>query len=137
MERGGMRRLVVALAAMQLLGGALSEPGRAARDLETTPLPANRRELVVFETADCDYCMLLRRDVLPEYLRSKRAAEVPVRFINVEVIDLDQLPLSQPLTVVPTVVLMSEGYEVGRITGYIGPELFFHLVSRLLQLTAD
>ena len=132
-----MRRLMVALATMLSLGGALSETGRAARDLETTLLPPNRRELVVFETADCDYCLLLRRDVLTEYLRSRRAAEVPVRFVDVESIDLDQLPLSQPLTVVPTVVLMSDGYEVGRITGYTGPEHFFHLVSRLLHLTAD
>jgi hypothetical protein len=132
-----MRRLVVAFAAMLLLGGALSETGRAARDLETTFLSASRRELVVFETADCDYCRLLRRDVVAEYLRSRRAAEVPIRFVDVESIDLDQLPLSSPLTVVPTVVLMSEGYEVGRITGYTGPELFFHLMSRLLLLTAD
>ena len=131
-----MRRLMVAVAAMLLVGSALSETGRAARDLETAPLQATTRELVVFETADCDYCLLLRRDVLPEYLRSRRAAEVPLRFVDVESIDLDQLPLSQPLTVVPTVVLMSEGYEVGRITGYTGPELFFHLVSRLLHLTA-
>jgi thioredoxin-related protein len=132
-----MRRLVVAIAAMLLVGGALSETGRAARDPETTILSANRRELVVFETADCDYCRLLRRDVVPEYLRSRRAAEVPIRFVDVESIDLDQLPLSSPLTVVPTVVLMSEGYEAGRITGYTGPELFFQLVSRLLLLTAE
>jgi hypothetical protein len=132
-----MRRLVVAFAAMLLLEGALSERGRAARDLEITSLSASRRELVVFETADCDYCELLRRDVLPEYLRSRCAAEVPVRFVNVESIDLDRLPLSSPLTVVPTVVLMSEGYEVGRITGYTGPELFFQLMPRLLLLTAE
>jgi hypothetical protein len=122
---------------MLLLGGALSETGRAAWDLETTALSPSRRELVVFETADCNYCLLLRRDVLPEYLRSRRAAEVPVRFVDVESIDLDRLPLSSPLTLVTTVVLMSEGYEVGRITGYTGPELFFHLMSRLLLLTAE
>jgi thioredoxin-related protein len=132
-----MRRLMVALAAMLLWGGALSEAGRAARDVEATPMPDSRRELVVFEAADCDYCLLLRRDVLPDYLRSKRAAEIPIRFVNVEDIDLDSLPLSSPLAVVPTVVLMSEGYEVGRISGYTGPEHFFHLVSRLLHLTAD
>jgi thioredoxin-related protein len=131
MERGGMRRLVAILAAV-LLGGAPSDMSRAARDLETTSLSPSARELVVFETADCVYCMLLRRDVLQDYLRSTRAAEVPVRFVDVEGIDLDQLPLSSPLTTVPTVVLLSDGQEVGRITGYTGPELFFQLVSRLM-----
>jgi thioredoxin-related protein len=126
-----MRWLVAALAAM-LLGGAPTDTGRAARDLETTAVSASGRELVVFETVDCIYCQLLRRDVLPDYLRSRRAAEVPIRFVDVEHIDLDRLPLASPLTTVPTVVLMSDGYEVGRITGYTGPEHFFHLVSRLL-----
>jgi thioredoxin-related protein len=126
-----MRRLVAVLAAV-LLGGAPSDMSRAARDIETTSLSPSARELVVFETADCVYCMLLRRDVVPEYLRSARAAEVPLRFVNVEDVDLDRLPLASPLTTVPTVVLMSDGSEVGRITGYTGPELFFHLVSRLM-----
>jgi hypothetical protein len=72
--------------------------------------------------------------VLPDYLRSKRAAEVPIRFVDVDYIDPDRLPLASPLTIVPTVVLISDGREVGRITGYTGPELFFHLVSRLLVI---
>ena len=126
-----MRRLVAAFAAM-LLGGAPSDMSRAARDLETTSLSPSARELVVFETVDCVYCMLLRRDVLPDYLKSRRASEVPIRFVDVEQVDVDRLPLASPLTTVPTVVLMSDGYEAGRITGYTGPEIFFHLVSRLL-----
>jgi hypothetical protein len=34
--------------------------------------------------------------------------------------------------VVPTVVLMQDGREVGRITGYLGPESFFHSVSHMM-----
>jgi Thioredoxin-like domain len=128
-----MRWLVAALAAM-LLGGAPSNTGRAALDPEITSVSASARELVVFEMVDCIYCQLFRRDVLPDYLRSKRAAEVPIRFVDVDYIDPDRLPLASPLTIVPTVVLISDGREVGRITGYTGPELFFHLVSRLLVI---
>lgn len=118
--------LVVAMAAM------LSVGGRAARDLETIPLADSGRELIVFETDNCIYCGLFRRDVLPDYLKSKRAAEVPMRFVDVAHMGALEPALSGPLTVVPTVVLMNEGREVARIAGYTGPENFFHMVSHML-----
>lgn len=105
---------------------------RAARNPEEGPLSASLRELIVFETEGCIYCGLFRRDVLPDYLRSKRAAELPIRFINVADARAIEPTLAAPLTTVPTIVLMSEGREVGRITGYTGPEAFFHMVNQLL-----
>lgn len=118
--------IVVAMAAM------LSIAGRAARDIETVPQADAGRELIVFETEGCIYCGLFRRDVLPDYLKSKRAAEVPIRFVDVQHAGPLEPALAGPLTIVPTVVLLVEGREAGRIAGYTGPEAFFHMVGRML-----
>jgi thioredoxin-related protein len=111
---------------------AVSVAGRAARDIQSVPSEAGSRELIVFETEGCIYCGLLRRDVLPDYLKSRRAVEVPIRFMDVNNAGSLQPALAGPLTVVPTVVLISNGRETGRITGYTGPEIFFHMINHLL-----
>jgi thioredoxin-related protein len=113
------------------MAAVLSASGRAARDIDV-PATASARELVVFEAPGCVYCAYFRRDVLPGYLNSQRAAEVPIRFVDVEHADALEAALASPLTIVPTVVLLEEGREVNRITGYPGPENFFQMVSRIL-----
>lgn len=117
------------VAAMIAVSGDM---GRASRQLETGALTADSRELVVFEVDGCTYCELFRQDVLPGYLASPRSRTVPIRFVNAERVDLKRLPLASPVDTVPTVVLVENGREAGRITGYTGPENFFRLVSHLL-----
>lgn len=127
-----MYRVLAGALLLAAMIGAFSMSSRAARDV-TTPLPAGARELVVFETDNCIYCGLMRRDVLPDYMKSQRAAEVPIRFVNVSHATPPEASLAEPLTVVPTIVLMDDGREVSRITGYAGPENFFHMVSHMLS----
>ena len=127
-----MRRGLLGALLVVAMAAALSVAGRAARDIDAIAPPASSRELIVFETEGCIYCGLLRRDVLPDYLKSPRAAEVPMRFVDVNQAGALSSALDGPLTIVPTVVLMSEGREVGRITGYTGPEIFFHMIRHLL-----
>lgn len=129
MPRGLWSALIIA--AMALL---LSIAGRAALDIEAQPQMKGGRELIVFETDGCLYCGLFRRDVLPDYLKSQRAADVPIRFVDVNKAGPLGPSLSSPLTIVPTVVLMVEGREAARITGYTGPETFFHMVSHMLAV---
>jgi len=119
------------IAAMALL---LSIAGRAALDIDARPSAESNRELIVFETDVCIYCGLFRRDVLPDYLKSQRAADVPIRFVDVNEAGPLAPSLSSPLTIVPTVVLMVEGREAARITGYTGPETFSHMVSHMLTV---
>ena len=119
--------LVVTMAAV------LSVSGRAARDSDL-PAAASARELVVFEARGCVYCAYFRRDVLPGYLTSQRAAELPIRFVDVEHAGSLEPALNSPLTIVPTIVLLVDGREVTRITGYTGPENFFQIVSHMLSV---
>lgn len=108
-------------------------PVRAAQSPANGRISPVTAELLVFETGNCPYCFIFRRDVAPGYLKSQRAKDVPLRFIDVHEVDLSTMNLSDPITMVPTVVLMRNGREVSRITGYMGPEPFFHMVSRLMK----
>ena len=89
-------------------------------------------ELIVFEADGCVYCEMLRRDVLPLYTSSSIQAEAPIRFVNVSRSDETKMGLAGAITVAPTVVLMREGQEVDRITGYSGPFNFLQLVGYMM-----
>lgn len=124
------------IAFVALLLALLSTPpaiGMAAQSPATETVQKISAELIVFETDRCPYCHIFRRDVAPSYLQSPRAKQVPMRFVNVHRSDISHLGLKEPLTMVPTVIFMQNGREVDRITGYRGPEPFFHMVSRLMR----
>ncbi len=105
----------------------------AARDELPPPASGHGDELVVFETQSCIYCDLFRRDVLPDYLRSQRGRNLPIKFVDAERATQRRAQLRAPLTHVPTFVLIRRGREVGRISGYTGPGLFFPLINALVK----
>lgn len=126
-----MSRFVRVAAIASLLMLTVS-PVRAVLDLETSALPEARFELLVVEIDNCIYCGLFRRDVAPTYSASLRARTVPMRFVDINAPDIDALSLTAPIDSVPTVLVLENGREVGRIAGYVGPEIFFHSLNRLL-----
>jgi thioredoxin-related protein len=130
MEQTVSRVLAGALLVV-VMAAVLSAAGRAARDTDSMP-SASSRELVVFEANNCIYCSVFRRDVLPNYLASQRAADLPIRFVNISENETAEKSLNSPLTLVPTVVYMEDGLEVTRIAGYTGPENFFRILSQTL-----
>jgi thioredoxin-related protein len=99
-----------------------------------TALPAtSNMELLVFEVQGCVYCDVFRRDVLPTYQSAPAAVRAPIRFVDINSVDADKLALRGAVRVVPTMVLMKEGKEVERITGYTAPSTFFKLVNYMLE----
>lgn len=118
------------LAALAVALLVCNVPGRAALDI--APVQATSLELLVFEHPDCVYCRVFRRDVVPRYQRSSAAVEAPLRFIDIEKSDIDGLGLKSRITMVPTVVLMKDGAEVDRISGYWAPESFFKLLAHII-----
>ena len=127
-----LRPIFILLTAATLVAAYLI-PVKAAQGPATGQISASSAELLVFETKQCLYCFIFRRDVVPDYMQSMRAKTVPMRFIDIHETDVNRLRLSRPLTMLPTVVLMKNGREVDRINGYMGPEPFFHMVSRMLH----
>jgi thioredoxin-related protein len=110
---------------------ALSPRGEAAPDRATDARDVEF-ELVVVEAQGCIYCPVFRRDVLPAYQSTPRAASVPLRFADIEAIEAGALALAGPIDSVPTVLVMKGGREVGRLAGYAGRENFFRSLDGLL-----
>lgn len=90
-------------------------------------------ELLVFELEGCTYCQVFRRDVLPRYTQSTSAAVAPLRFVDLAKTEVDSLNLEARIDVIPTAVLMKDGREVDRISGYWGPTNFFKMLSYQLE----
>lgn len=129
-----MRRVLTSAAlvlAVLLLG---ETRGNAARDLLIPADGEGRLQLVLVEVDGCIYCEIFRRDVLPKYRESARGRDVPLRFVDLNAPEADELGFESPIVTVPTVVLLKNNVEVGRIQGYVGPENFFHSVHRLFSL---
>jgi thioredoxin-related protein len=134
-----MRRLTVLLAVVLL--ATFGATGYAARDGASAPgskpltqrETSGRLELLVFEVEGCALCDVFRRDILPQYQTGAVAARAPLRFVDINKTDPDTLALRGGLSQVPTAVLMQDGREVDRITGYVGPTNFFRLLDTLLS----
>lgn len=122
------------IAAVALLAGLLPGMGRtgAATNVAAAVSGDAAVEIIVLEAPGCIYCPIFRRDVLPAYQSSSRARTAPLRFLDLNDEAADKLPLEGPVTIVPTVIILKEHREVGRIPGYIGPDNFFHTVDSVL-----
>jgi thioredoxin-related protein len=115
-----------------LIAAAVAPPTvEAARDMDAPPADSSY-EIVVMEVEGCRYCPLFRSDVLPVYLATPRAREVPVRFQDINAADMDRLKLKGAIDTVPTAVLMQDKAEIGRIPGYVAPESFARMITDMM-----
>lgn len=105
----------------------------AGLDLDAEISGHTNLQLIVMEAPGCIYCDLFRRDVLPAYQKSPRAKILPVRFIDVNNLDDAKLKVSSPVEIVPTFVVMRDDQEIGRIPGYVGPEIFYQSINHLIS----
>lgn len=126
------RSFIWASVCLSVLLLAANPPSHAARDLATSAKPSAGLELVVLEVPGCIYCNVFRRDVFPAYTRSKRAEDLPIRFLDLNDPAADNIRYAQPVTIVPTVILIEDNREVSRIPGYVGRDNFFRLVSAMM-----
>ena len=126
-----MRSAVAALLFVLALTAPIGS-SRAGLDLGPSILPTGSMELIVVEADGCIYCDIFRRDVLPAYEASEQAKDVPVRFVDVNDIDDEHLKLSAAIDIVPTFLVVNGKQEIGRISGYVGPENFFQSIKYLL-----
>ena len=106
--------------ALVLILAAVSTPVRAA-------------ELLMFELQGCPWCVKWHREIGPGYPVSAEGLRAPLRIVDIKAPLPDGLALDQPVTSSPTFVLVDEGREVGRITGYPGAEFFWGLLDALLD----
>jgi thioredoxin-related protein len=125
-------RITIRTLLFSLLMLAPAAASRAGLDAELPPNPGSTLELVVVEAEGCIYCELFRRDVLPAYETSEQGKGLPVRFVDINDIDADHLDFKSDVEIVPTFVVVKSRHELGRISGYVAPEDFFHSIDYLL-----
>jgi thioredoxin-related protein len=126
-----MRRILTLMAAIAVAVGPATKAA-ARSDVGSPKAAANQYELVVFEADGCIYCEVFRQQVVPLYTASSTSREVPLRFVNVSKSDETKMGISGAITIAPTVVLLRDGREVNRITGYTGPGNFMQMVAWML-----
>ena len=124
-------RIVRSLAVAALLSLGLGAPTlNAARDAgKARPATA---EILVLEVKGCTICSLVRTRIQPAYERTPRARSVPMRYVDISAMDELKLGLKSRVDTVPTIVVMRDGAELDRMTGYMGPAAFFQSLDIVL-----
>ncbi len=122
---------------LALIAFAVALPGEqlfAARNDSLVDPVASPYELVVVEIEGCTYCPILRRDAIPAFQASPESREVGLRFLDLNAAEANDLKLTEgPVTVVPTLLLVKGNQEVGRASGYMGPEGFVFAARWLMR----
>lgn len=122
-----MRPILIAALAAVAAWAAGHGLARSAVDSGAGVRPA--MELVVFEHPDSVYCSAFRNSVAPRYRGSPQEAEAPLRFVDIASADARRYALKTPISMVPTAVLIKDGREVDRISGYWGADNFLKMVA--------
>lgn len=90
-------------------------------------------ELVMFEHASCPWCQMWHREIGPIYPKTDEGKQAPLRRITLAPAMKLDFTLLEPVVATPTFVLVENGKEVGRLTGYRDDESFWGLLGVLLK----
>src|ERR1700754_271098 len=93
-------------------------------------------ELLMFEQAGCVYCQRWDRDVGSLYEKTPESKSLPLRRIDIQNQKVSGITLASPVRYTPTFVVVDNGREVGRITGYSNDDSFWGLLDALAATLA-
>lgn len=97
-------------------------------------MPTLAAELVMYTRNGCPFCVRFEREVAPVYARTREGRAAPLRRIELPAGGVRGEGLLEPVIATPTFVLMEDGQEVGRITGYLNDDMFWGLLGRLVAV---
>lgn len=80
----------------------------------------------------CPFCRRFEREVAPVYARTREGAALRFGGWSSRAGSVSGPELKEPVIATPTFVLMSDGREAGRITGYLNDDMFWGLLGRLV-----
>ncbi|MCB2099566.1 MAG: hypothetical protein KDE22_01760 [Rhodobacterales bacterium] len=89
-------------------------------------------QLVMFESPGCAWCAAWNRDIGVLYHKTDEGKRLPLRRVDISEDRPDDLEHLKGVMYTPTFVVMHNGKEVGRITGYPGSEFFWPLLGDLI-----
>ena len=90
------------------------------------------RELVMVASRGCLWCALWDRDVGPIYPKTPEAKAAPLRRLDIREVGSSGLLTKSPVEATPTFLLIDNGQETGRITGFSSEDMFWGLLDALL-----
>ena len=80
--------------------------------------------LYLFEIADCAACEQFHSEALRDYWTSETSTTLPLTIVDLNALGTAGQPLRSPIRTVPTFVVMRDGIEIARLTGYPGKAAF-------------
>jgi thioredoxin-related protein len=95
------------------------------------PVQTQASELLMFERDGCVWCQRWDREIGPVYEKTAEAKVLPLRRVNTENQAAGGITLTSPVRFTPTFVVVDNGREIGRITGYINDDAFWGLLTAL------
>lgn len=102
-----------------------------------SPSAATGQQLLMFESADCSWCLQWHEEVGDAYEKTKQGRKLPLRTLDIREDPPAVIQLRDPVRYTPTFVVVNEGREVGRITGYPGEAHFWGLLNNLIERIGD
>jgi hypothetical protein len=91
---------------------------------------AGDAELVLFELEGCPVCAVWNIEVGPIYPKTPEGLRAPLRRIEIEGLRPDDLRHIEGVKYSPTFVLLHQGDEVARVTGYTGEDFFWGFITK-------
>ena len=89
-------------------------------------------ELVMFDATWCGYCKKFKREVAPTYNSTAAGRVFPLRIIDIDRETAD-FTLKEKVRGTPTFVIVAEGMEIARFSGYGGPEHFYETMEKIVS----
>lgn len=99
--------------------------------------PSRAGELVMFERSGCPWCQRFDAEISPIYDRTDEGRQAPLRRVDMRAGVPGDVALAAPVRFAPTFVLVEEGREVGRITGYMSDDAFWGMLGSLIHKPAQ
>lgn len=97
------------------------------------PLTAQAAELIMFEQKGCVWCQRFNRDVAPTYDKTDEGKRAPLRRVDIDKPQPQDLAFVRRERFTPVFVLVDNGREFGRIRGYPGDTFFWGLLANMLE----
>lgn len=94
-----------------------------------SPVLAHASELVMFERKSCIWCQRWDRDIGTIYDKTQESKLLPLRRVDLDRRDKNDILLAGPVLFTPTFVIVDNGREIGRITGYMNEDSFWGLLG--------
>jgi len=100
--------------------------------------PVQALELVMVERPGCPWCARWNHDVAPVYDKTPESRTAPLTRVDIDelaahsLINDKPIALTKPVRLTPTFLLIENGQEVGRITGYMNDDMFWGLLDKLI-----